>query len=663
MILPWVMLTFKYFLNKRSILSIALFALVFGVQIRTQHYQIIFYTAFLIMAVGLYPFIQDLTQRNYKRFAVSTGLLFAGLALSLLMAAQPLFLADEYLPYSKRGKTTIDLDNPSKISSENVSNGVDIGYATQWSTEPTELMTWLIPRFYGGMSSERYKGSAIPQLRNRIVPGYWGYMPFTQSYEYMGALTVILALIGFFAFRRDKSVLSLGILAVFFILLSFGRHFLSFYQLFFDYFPYFNKFRAPMMSVTITSFLMCIFAAYGFRTLSEKIKGDTGIKKRILYVFGGFIALGLLVWIASSGFSFISERDQQQYIDTLRTIRQEFFRNDLIRYFLIVLAGGAATIAFLYKKISLKIFIIILGLISAIDLINIQSRSVKEYVNLDRIEKQYFRKSATDQFIESDKSLFRIFPTADLFTDNRWAYYHETIGGYTPIKMYVIEEMVQNNLYKGPDRNFPVNWNIMKILNVKYLILKQAVSDSNVLLVHRDEANKLNTYLFRNHSERGFFVGRSEVIRDDYERLRKLNDPAFDPDSLALLEEPLSEEIQEPDSSVVRVTGYNPNLLSFDVFTDKQSLFVISQTFYPPGWKIFLDDLPVNKIYKTDHAIQSIVIPPGNHMVKMEFVPESYFKDIRLSYISLGVLYLGILVPLVLEWFRKRGQNASAGSE
>ncbi|HES59214.1 MAG TPA: hypothetical protein ENO18_02180, partial [Caldithrix sp.] len=63
--LPWILLSFKYFLKKRSVLAITLFALAFGIQIRTQHYQIVFYTALLIFAVGIYPFIKDLIDNKY----------------------------------------------------------------------------------------------------------------------------------------------------------------------------------------------------------------------------------------------------------------------------------------------------------------------------------------------------------------------------------------------------------------------------------------------------------------------------------------------------------------------------------------------------------------------------------------------------------------------
>ena len=100
MTLPWVFYAFYYFLEKRNLFSAALFSLAFGVQIRTQHYQIVFYTALLIFAVGVAPFVRDLLDKNYKRFSKSTLILVAAVVLALTMSAQPLFLAKEYLPYS-----------------------------------------------------------------------------------------------------------------------------------------------------------------------------------------------------------------------------------------------------------------------------------------------------------------------------------------------------------------------------------------------------------------------------------------------------------------------------------------------------------------------------------------------------------------------------------
>ena len=118
MILPWVMLTFLYFLDKRNLFTVSLFALAFGAQIRTQHYQIVFYTALLIFAVGVYPVLKDLLEKKYQRFSKSALLIIGAVILGITMSSQPLFLAKEYIPYSKRGKTTINLEKPLENNKE-----------------------------------------------------------------------------------------------------------------------------------------------------------------------------------------------------------------------------------------------------------------------------------------------------------------------------------------------------------------------------------------------------------------------------------------------------------------------------------------------------------------------------------------------------------------
>jgi len=657
MILPWVLLSFLYFLDKRSLLAASLFAIIFGAQIRTQHYQIVFYTALLIFAVGLYPVLKDLLEKKYLAFTKSAALIFGAIILGIMMSSQPLFLAKEYIPYSKRGKTTINIEKPEQANKEtSASDGVQIEYATQWSTHPSELMTWFIPRFYGGMSGEKYTGDAAPQLKGRLIPGYWGHMPFTQSYEYMGVISLILAIIGIYAFRKKPFILSLLILSAFFILLSFGRHFLFFYSLFYDYFPFFNKFRVPVMSVTVTSFIVSILAAYGLKYLSSHpLLQSFKENKSLLYIIGGFLALGVITLLMSKGFSYSFLRDNYdpRVLEIIKTARKELLSQDLIRYFILVVLAAAAIFAYLFRKISFNIMILILTVFILFDLIDVQSRYQNKYADIKKIEKQYFAKSQTDNFLLADKDIYRIFPAGRSFGDNRWAYYHQTIGGYSAIKMYTIEELIENSLYKGWDKNFPVNFNLLKILNTKYIVSSQMITHEKLTPVLEDKQNTLYTYMYKDRLSRGFFVGDYKIITDEYDRLREINRKEFDPSVTAILEEPLTEEIQTPDSSWGLVKSFSPNEINFEVYTDKKSLFVISEMYYPPGWKITVDDQPIDKIYKTNHALQSIVIPEGKHIVRLSFDPDSYNYYVNISYASAGILYIVVIFSLIMMFREK----------
>ncbi|NOX89795.1 MAG: hypothetical protein GXO77_12280, partial [Calditrichaeota bacterium] len=60
------------------------------------------------------------------------------------------------------------------------------------------------------------------------------------------------------------------------------------------------------------------------------------------------------------------------------------------------------------------------------------------------------------------------------------------------------------------------------------------------------------------------------------------------------------------------------------------------------------------KIYKTDHAVQSIIVPAGNHKVVMIFKPASYYRYVRLASISLSIIYLTIILSLALPFAKKK---------
>lgn len=654
MYIPWIFLTFQYFLNKKNILSAALFAVAFGIQIRTQHYQIIFYTGLLIFSVGVYPFLKMLFEKHYREFSRSTALLLVSLILSLLMAAQPLFLAREYLPYSKRGKTTIDISKPKQEAIDQSKGGVTFEYATQWSTHPSELFTWIIPRFAGGLSAEPYSGDAVPSLRGQEIPGYWGHMPFTQSYEYMGALTVLLAVLGIYAYRRKNMILGLSILAVFLTLLSFGRHFESFYSLFFNHLPYFNKFRSPMMSVTITFFIAAILASYGLEYLRVQSGGKDILKryKNIIYIFAAFLILGIILYLAGFSFSFTKpggERYSEQYIEIFKKIRAELYNLDILRYFIIVILSAGGILAYLSRKVNFMALGLFFAIITMVDFISLGSHVQKKFIDPEQLEKRYFKKTGTDIFLNSDPSLFRIFPAGKYFNENRWGYYHETIGGYSPIKMYTIEELIENNLYHGWDPRFPVNWNVLKMLNVKYMITDTKISHPKLEPAYSDPQNGLYTYLFKDFLPRFYFTGNIEIIENEYERLARINQKDFDPADTVILEESVNEPVSNPDSSFTRVLEYTPNKILLEAYTNEQSLLVMSVPYYPPGWKITIDEVPASKIYRANHALQAVVTPAGFHNIEMKFYPDSFFNAVNIAYGAVSILYLSIAISLFVN--------------
>ena len=63
--------------------------------------------------------------------------------------------------------------------------------------------------------------------------------------------------------------------------------------------------------------------------------------------------------------------------------------------------------------------------------------------------------------------------------------------------------------------------------------------------------------------------------------------------------------------------------------------------------KLNIDGKEMPQIYRTDHAIQSTVISSGKHIVELRFEPSSYKKDLNISYASLSIIYLLIVLSFL----------------
>jgi len=95
----------------------------------------------------------------------------------------------------------------------------------------------------------------------------------------------------------------------------------------------------------------------------------------------------------------------------------------------------------------------------------------------------------------------------------------------------------------------------------------------------------------------------------------------------AILEEEFLLPIEKPDSSYIR-TIPSFNTMKYNIYTDKPTLFVASEIYYPAkgGWKAYVDGNEV-PIYKTDHVLRSIYIDkPGEHEILFEFNPPNFHK-------------------------------------
>ncbi len=155
---------------------------------------------------------------------------------------------------------------------------------------------------------------------------------------------------------------------------------------------------------------------------------------------------------------------------------------------------------------------------------------------------------------------------------------------------------------------------------------------------------------------RVFAVGKVEIIEDKQKRLARLNDPGFEPANNAILEKEPGTEIGSATNFSSAITRYEPNQIDIEVETDTQTLLVLSEMYYPAGWRAFIDG-EETEIYKTNHVLRSIVVSEGNHNIEFRFQPRTYFASLWIMGSSISIVYLVLILAVFKEFLRTRSAD------
>ena len=650
MYIPWVVAAFTYLLNKKNILAMLLFTLAISMQVRTQHYQIIFYTWLLLFVIGIYPLIKFLLDKKYSSFLKLSAMILIGIVLMILTVFQPLLVMNEYTPYSTRGGNPVNIVDIDDSATK--AKGVSFEYATKWSLSPKETITFLIPRYFGGTSHESYQGESVPQLKGRTIPGYWGDMPFTGSTDYIGIVVFVLMILGIVGNWKNMKIRSLSIFTFFAILLAFGRHFPIFYKLFFYNLPYFSKFRIPTMIMMAVFFVFILFAVYGLKYLIEAYKSKDKMAFNILYITGGFLlVLSLSPFVLKSALPFATKLELNQYspqiLNMLRDARFELMKMDSLRTLLFSILTIGVIFSYLKNYIRTNTMIIMLLILYSVDVYLVNSRFMGDLVEKNKIENQYFAKSTIDNYLiskrEQDGEDFRVLGLGNLFGNNMLSYHHQCIGGYDAAKLQLIQDVIDNNIFRYGNYYQPDNWNIINMLNGKYVVSDKDLQNDNLELILKNKRRGLNLYQNKNVLPRAYFVGNYQYIDNQKDILRKLNSEDFNPARLAILETDPETKIAKPDSqSYAKIKTYTPNKIIVDAKTNTQTLLVLSEIYYPIGWKASVDG-EETEIYKTNHLLRSIIVPKGEHEILFSFKPKTYINGKRIATVFNLLIILSIM--------------------
>ena len=350
--MPLVLLCAWNVITRRRFYDFALLALVFGWQIAMGgHTQILFYSFVMVGLLYLVWAIAELRARASLLVLKPAALIAVALVFGFAVGAVWYVPLLKYLSYSIRGL------GPA-LSAAGSQAGYSLADATMWSFSPSELITFVVPSWFGLKS-----------------PYYWGDMPFTSSSFYFGVVPLLFAVLAFWG-KKDRLFWGLVVVSAFSILLSFGKHFESFYALFFDLLPFFNKFRTPSLILLLAVLCGIVFAGYGIRF----VLGLAGTEKwRKIFLVGMLGCLALLALVLAAGDSlagafgtFVKSGEEAQYspeqIIQIRAMRFGLLRSDLMLALLFLSLASALCWLKVRGKIKPAMFLSGILLITVVDL-------------------------------------------------------------------------------------------------------------------------------------------------------------------------------------------------------------------------------------------------------------------------------------------------------
>lgn len=653
-------------LRGRFWLGSGLTALFLALEIRSNHIQMTYYlfiALLIFVGIELYHAIKN---KTFLPISKAFGYLFVSIILAVAVNASMLWTTYEYGQLSIRGKS-----NLTKEKNE-VSNGLDKEYAYQWSQGIGECITFLIPNAYGGASggaSLDGNSHVAKALTSRGVdaaqaigfaqqmPTYWGPKPFTSGPWYFGAIVIFLFIFGLFIVKNRIKWWLLGatLLSLF---LSFGKNFDLISNLFFDYFPLYNKFRAVESILVIASLCVPILAILA---IAEILKFDTDRKwvlskfKLSIYITGGVLLL--LMLIPTLLFNFKAD-NHQDFIGQLNQItgdpgfansiaqalvedRISLFRKDAFRSLIFIAFSAGVIWLLISQKLKANSAFLIIGILVLIDLWTVDKRYLNDgkFVSKSVLSQQWQAREIDDFILRDKDPNFRVLDLSiPTFSSANTTYFHKTVGGYHAAKLQRYQEVIEKQ-FSGS-----INQDVLDMLNTKYFIMP------------KQDGRNVSMQINPTAAGHAWFVSNIQMVKNNDEEMNEIS--SFDPKKTAVVNEEFKSVFNQKNTDAngsIKLVSYHPDHLKYEYTTANNAIAVFSEIWYPKGWKLYIDG-EEKPYFRANYILRAAELPGGNHTLEWKFEPKSYYLGEKISLIG------SVLLSLILAFaiFKEKRQKSQA---
>lgn len=673
-------------LRRNWVLGAGLTALFTALELYCNHLQITYYLFMIIAAVMLVELYGAIKEKTMPLFVKRSLIMGAAVLLGVLPNISNLWATYEYGKYTTRGGSDLTINARGQSNSGNKTSGLDRDYAVMYSYGVSETFSFMIPNFKGGASQSLAQNKKAleaikdPQMRQYAgsLSAYYGDQGFIAGPVYVGAIVVFLCVLGLFVIN-DRLKWALLIITIISIMLSWGKHMMWFSNLFFDYLPGYNKFRAVSMTLVIAELTIPILAVLGLQKIFDSQsntevtvgKRKVPVSKLLIIscaITGGFALLCWLAPDAVTSFSapgelnmIVAQAQQQDpnvspaqieamylpVIEQAEIARKAIFTSDAIRTFIFIVLALGALWLYLRKKINQQLLVAALVVFTLADMWPVVAR----YLNNDRFVPKtqtqgIFQKSKADEIILQDNTLdyrvYNISPGKTIDSDALTSYWHKSLGGYHGAKLRRFQELIDFHI----DKNTAFVMQGLRSAGViNDSVLRTAFSKAQVInmlntkyLIYNPEAEPLVNPLANGNA---WFIKDLVTAKTADEEITKLGE--INTKDAAIINEKftVTKPVFDPEGSI-KLQSYEPNKLVYESNAKTPQFAVFSEIYYPKGWVATVDGTTAEHV-NVDYVLRGMNVPAGKHTIVFEFKPAAFYTGEK---IALAGSFLVLLVAL-----------------
>lgn len=655
--MPLVLAGMVLVFDKKYLPGFVLTAIALALEIAASHPQMTYYLFFMGLIYGIIMGIDSIRNKHLPDFLKSTGLILLAAILALGINASSLLATKEYASESTRSKTELTI-NPDGTEREQ-STGLTKDYITEYSYGMLETFDLFIPRFMGGSNNEKLdKDSEIYSFlkdkagRNQAMefaenaPMYWGEQPIVAAPAYLGAVVVFLFFLGIFLVKNNVKKWLVAA-TIFSILLSWGKNFGVLTDLFIDYVPLYNKFRAVSSIQVIAELAVPLLGILGLHELFGKSINTADKQKAIkwsILITGG---LALLFFVLGpSLFTFESFRDQTfesmapGFADVLIADRKSIFRSDSLRSLILVLLAASVLWFYVKQKLKQNSALAILLLLVLFDLVLVNKRYVndEDFISSKKLENPFLMAEVNSAILK-DPGHYRVMNfTVNPMNDGSTSFYHNSIGGYHAAKPRRYQELFDFQIAKN-------NLEVLNMLNTKYFIFPD---ENNIPRVQLNEEANGNAW----------FVEEVKIVSGADEEIKAMD--SLKTKETAVIEKEFSKAVNslvfsKDSTASILLKKYQANDMLYESNSAVDQLAVFSEVYYKNGWNAYVDGVP-SPHFRANFLLRAMVIPKGKHEIRFKFEPEVIKTGTNIVLVSYALL---LFIPL--GWYlleKKIGRKA-----